>query len=350
MRIEVMSLMMSALLISGSFGVTKAEPSLDIAQQQQAASGRQGEPHAEVKNDQQGASQFDGLRVEGFNAVYNLDYKTARERFLQMTRLAPDHPAGYLYLANNLWLETLYLTRRLTTSVYTGGSFYSEDANEDKVDPKRDREFQDLIKQAIAVSRPPPRAVPWIAATTGLEDFSIRSRMALKPGPRRPSPLEVIFPNSRMSAPAMNVRPPPISTIAFTASSFSNCSTPAAMPSGTPGLKAFTGGLFTVRIPTSPSLLVNTKSLIRSDFSSPQRGVRTKIERGAHCRCADWRLVFCLGGSGGRENVKEDSDDVAEEHAGATKRDHRLNGGEPDPVTEGQRGSQAQRAENKRYQ
>jgi tetratricopeptide (TPR) repeat protein len=98
-------------------------------------------------------AEFVRLRTEGFDAVYNLDYKTARERFLQMTRMVPDHPAGYLYLANNIWLETLYLTRRLTTSVYTGGSFYSQEANEDKVDPRRDREFQDLIKQAVAAAK-----------------------------------------------------------------------------------------------------------------------------------------------------------------------------------------------------
>jgi tetratricopeptide (TPR) repeat protein len=58
-----------------------------------------------------------------------------------------------LYLANNIWLETLYLTRRLTTSVYTGGSFYSQDKGEDKVDRRRDREFQDLIEQAIAAAK-----------------------------------------------------------------------------------------------------------------------------------------------------------------------------------------------------
>src|SRR5207244_3018309 len=100
-----------------------------------------------------GLSEFDRLRTEGFNAVYNIDYKTARERFGQMTRLAPEHPAGYVYLANNLWLETLYQTHRLTTSVYTGESFYSQDANEDRVDQKRDREFNDLIRQAIAATK-----------------------------------------------------------------------------------------------------------------------------------------------------------------------------------------------------
>src|SRR5262249_11795578 len=53
------------------------------------------------------------------------------------------------YLANNLWLETLNRSRRLMTSVYTGSSFYEEVKKEDQVDPKRDREFSDLIKKAI---------------------------------------------------------------------------------------------------------------------------------------------------------------------------------------------------------
>jgi tetratricopeptide (TPR) repeat protein len=99
-------------------------------------------------------SDFERLRTEGFDAVYNLDYKTARERFLQMTRMAPDHPAGYVYLANNLWLEILYESRRLTTSVYTGGSFYAQEKEgQDKFDQKRDREFNDFIRQALAATR-----------------------------------------------------------------------------------------------------------------------------------------------------------------------------------------------------
>jgi len=101
-----------------------------------------------------GLGEFERLRTEGFDAVYSLDYKTARDRFLQMTRLAPDHPAGYVYLANNLWLETLYQGRRLTTSVYTGGSFYvQEKEDQDKFDQKRDREFNDLIRQALAATK-----------------------------------------------------------------------------------------------------------------------------------------------------------------------------------------------------
>jgi tetratricopeptide (TPR) repeat protein len=107
-----------------------------------------------VKASAQGAAaEFDRLRNEANDALYNMDYKTAREGYLRMTKVEPDHPAGYVYLANNLWLETLNASRRLNTSLYTGGSFYAQDADEDKIDPKRDREFNDLIKQALAKTR-----------------------------------------------------------------------------------------------------------------------------------------------------------------------------------------------------
>lgn len=99
------------------------------------------------------APEFDRLRNEGNDALYNMDYQTARDRYQRMTKLAPDHPAGYVYLANNLWLETLNQSRRLTSSTYTTGSFYSQDKDEDKVDPKRDQEFNSLIKQAMTATR-----------------------------------------------------------------------------------------------------------------------------------------------------------------------------------------------------
>ena len=102
---------------------------------------------------QSSATEFDRLRIEGFDLVYNIDYPAARERFLRMTRLAPDHPAGYVYLANNVWLEYLNASRRLSTSLYTGQSFYQQDKEEDASDIKRDREFGNLIRQAILVAQ-----------------------------------------------------------------------------------------------------------------------------------------------------------------------------------------------------
>ena len=147
MSAVLFSFLMAAVLISDFIAPSaNATPSFWSSPQES--------PTGSSRTDREtGVSEFDRLRTEGFNAVYNIDYKTARERFLQMTRLAPDHPAGYVYLANNLWLETLYQGRRLTTSVYTGGSFYSQEKDEDQVDQKRDREFNDLIRQALAATR-----------------------------------------------------------------------------------------------------------------------------------------------------------------------------------------------------
>src|SRR5262245_358770 len=94
-------------------------------------------PAKEVPSASPSTAEFDRLREEGNTAVYNLDYKLARERFQQMVKIAPDHPAGYIYLANNLWLEWLNSSRRLSSSLYNGESFYQQDAEEDKFDPKR---------------------------------------------------------------------------------------------------------------------------------------------------------------------------------------------------------------------
>jgi len=98
------------------------------------------------------AGQYDRLRNEGNLALYNLDYAGARERYLQMTRLLPDQAAAYVYLANNLWLETLNKSRRLSTSLYSGTSFYVQKSEADNSDKERDREFDRLIARAMTLS------------------------------------------------------------------------------------------------------------------------------------------------------------------------------------------------------
>ena len=61
----------------------------------------------------------------------------------------------------------------------------------------------------------------------------------------------------------MNVRPAPITTTARMSGSAAAASIAAAMPSGTPGLKAFTGGLSIVITPTSPWRVNFTSSFIK---------------------------------------------------------------------------------------
>ncbi|HEX5736658.1 MAG TPA: hypothetical protein VF131_27755 [Blastocatellia bacterium] len=146
MRAVLISFLSFAILSSNSFALAQAaskQPS-----QKTATAAVTTKPAVAFD-----AAEFDRLRIEGNDSLYNLDYQTARERYVRMTKMAPDHPAGYVNLANNLWLETLNASRRLSTSVYSSGSFYAQDAEEDEVNKKREREFNDLIKQALAVSK-----------------------------------------------------------------------------------------------------------------------------------------------------------------------------------------------------
>ena len=62
--------------------------------------------------------QFESLRVAGSEALFNLDYETARKSFKEMAQAFPNYPAGPQFLADSLWIETLYQTRRLQSSLY----------------------------------------------------------------------------------------------------------------------------------------------------------------------------------------------------------------------------------------
>src|ERR1700730_9865041 len=127
-----------------------------------------------------------------------------------------------------------------------------------------------------------------MAITAGFEQFSILSNNGSNPGPRCPLP-EVILPNSLMSAPATKVRPPPIITADFTLSSLSIRSIASEIPSGTPGLNAFTGGLLIVMTAISLSLLNSTRSLI-SDFS-PNRTLMRSWKVGPNGRPHDQQAI-----------------------------------------------------------
>lgn len=90
---------------------------------------------------------FETLRRQAFDALYNLDYETSGKLFQQITEVAPDHPAGYLYMATQVWISQLNRTRRLQTSLYSSASFYSK--TPELVDPQVDHQFRDYIRQSI---------------------------------------------------------------------------------------------------------------------------------------------------------------------------------------------------------
>src|SRR5207237_8890241 len=92
-------------------------------------------------------TKFENLRIVGSEALFNLDYETARKNFKEMAVAFPNYPAGPQFLADTLWAETLYQTRRLQSSLYgSDDTFYS--TSDDTVDPHIVDQFRTLTRQA----------------------------------------------------------------------------------------------------------------------------------------------------------------------------------------------------------
>jgi tetratricopeptide (TPR) repeat protein len=91
------------------------------------------------------------LQVEGYDALYNMDYADARTCFEKLRAGFPQHPAPPFYLATTEWIQLLNAKRRLQTGLYAGQSFFAE--GEDKPDPRIDAEFRRLVTASLELSR-----------------------------------------------------------------------------------------------------------------------------------------------------------------------------------------------------
>ena len=92
-------------------------------------------------------TKFEQLRIAGSEALFNLNYEGARKNFKEMATAFPNYPAGPQFLADTLWAETLYQSRRLQSSLYgDDDTFYS--TSDDKVDPRIVDQFRTLTRQA----------------------------------------------------------------------------------------------------------------------------------------------------------------------------------------------------------
>lgn len=120
-------------------------------------------------------AKFETLRIAGSEALFNLDYETARKSFKEMAVAFPNYPAGPQFLADSLWVETLYQTRRLQSSLYgSDDTFYS--TSDDKADPKVVEQFRALTRQARLLTEArlkqyprDPEALYFLGATEGLK-------------------------------------------------------------------------------------------------------------------------------------------------------------------------------------
>src|SRR2546426_3545768 len=104
-------------------------------------------------------AKFEKLRIAGSEALFNLDYETARKNFKEMTVAFPDYPAGPQFLADTLWAETLYQTRRLQSSLY-GDDDTCYSTGDDKADPRVVDQFRALTRQARILAEARLRQYP----------------------------------------------------------------------------------------------------------------------------------------------------------------------------------------------
>ena len=118
-------------------------------------------------------SQLDKLRADGYDALYNLDYETARRHFQKMIELAPDTPAGPQSLAASLWIQQLNESWQLKATLY---SDKADENSKEKIDPRRVDEFKKWTRRAKQLAqaklRRDPRdveALYFLGATEGLE-------------------------------------------------------------------------------------------------------------------------------------------------------------------------------------
>ena len=118
------------------------------------------------------AQDINTLRAEGYDALFNLDYDTAHNRFKKMLELAPDNPAGAESYALSLWVQQLNEQWKLKSTLY------SDNANDAKprVDRKQSDEFRGWTRQAKQLSEARLRKNPkdvealyFLGAAEGLE-------------------------------------------------------------------------------------------------------------------------------------------------------------------------------------
>lgn len=95
---------------------------------------------------QQPATQLDKLRAEGYRALFNLDYETARRNFQKMIELAPDDPAGPECLATSLWIQQLNESWKLKTTLYSDNA--DKPGAKEKVDQRQRDEFHKWTRLA----------------------------------------------------------------------------------------------------------------------------------------------------------------------------------------------------------
>jgi tetratricopeptide (TPR) repeat protein len=97
---------------------------------------------------QQPPTQLDKLRAEGYRALFNLDYETARRNFQKIIELAPDDPVGPECIATSLWIQQLNESWRLKSTLYNDKIEKAAANEKPKVDQRQIDEFHKWTRLA----------------------------------------------------------------------------------------------------------------------------------------------------------------------------------------------------------
>jgi hypothetical protein len=91
------------------------------------------------------------LYQEGADALYNLYFSTAKERFRKLTALEPDDPSHWTSVASALWLEIVAGQEKLNMESFAGASLGTNDSK-DTVSAEDEAELRKAIAAATSIA------------------------------------------------------------------------------------------------------------------------------------------------------------------------------------------------------
>jgi tetratricopeptide (TPR) repeat protein len=95
--------------------------------------------------------ELETLRQEGFNLLFNMEYEEARAKFDRMIEMDPEHPAGYIYLANSVWNHQLASRRLLQSRIYNRNNAFFRETTE-QVEANMEKEFRENMSKGIRLA------------------------------------------------------------------------------------------------------------------------------------------------------------------------------------------------------
>jgi len=95
------------------------------------------------------AQRNDQILLEGFEALYNLDFDVAETHFRRLAELDPPRPEPWNQLAATLWLKIVAGQEKLNLESFSGASLGTDDSS-DAVGAQEEKQLRDTIATAVS--------------------------------------------------------------------------------------------------------------------------------------------------------------------------------------------------------